>query len=368
MNILDVDIKYKVGNFKGFYRFTITDWITGIWGASGHGKTTLIQLIAGLLKPAEGTISILGEEVVNKRNNLCLPAHKRRIGVVFQEARLFPHLSVRKNLEYGMPDKLNCNICFDDVVEVLGLGRLLDQMPGQCSGGEKQRVALGRALLSQPRMLLLDEPFSALDKQLKFKAIDFIRKVIQKFEIPVVVISHDISDILKLTNRMLLIKSGKVEALGDFDQLLMQGYFEGIPFRDSFVNDLQFSVVAMQEAMNYKVKLKGTDYIYYLYTDQRQLKEGDQVDAFLRPEDITISTELISGISMQNQLEAIITDIYIDKNYAICMLDVGTSLLVQITRDSVERLGLEKGKKVYALFKSVALAMYDDSLHMSLMK
>ncbi len=364
MAILDVDIKYKVGNFKGFYRFTIEDWVTGIWGASGHGKTTLIQLIAGLLKPVEGSISLLGEEVVNKRNKLFLPPHKRRIGIVFQEARLFPHLSVRKNLEYGMPDYHQQDIRFEDVVEVLGLGNLLDQMPGECSGGEKQRVAIGRALLSQPRMLLLDEPFSALDKQLKFKAIDFIRKVIDTFKIPVVVISHDISDILKLTNRMLLIKKGKVEAMGNFQELLMHGYFAGIPFQDSFVNDLQFTVVSRDAAMNYKVRLKETDCIYYLHTDQQELKAGDHVDAYLRPEDITISTQLIQGISMQNQLEASIKEIYFDKNFAICLLDVGTDLLVRITSDSVHRLKLEKGQKVYALFKSVALAMYDDSLRM----
>ncbi len=368
MNVLDVDIKYKVGQFKGNYRFAISHGVTGIWGPSGHGKTNLIQLISGLLKPAQGTIAVRGKVVIDRNHHIFVPPHKRNIGVVFQEARLFPHLSVKKNLLYGMPAKTECHINYDDVVEVLGLNTLLDQMPGQCSGGEKQRVAIGRALLSQPQLLLLDEPFSALDKQLKLKAIDFIRKVIRKFEIPVVVISHDISDILNLTKHMLLIKNGKVQAEGNFSELLMQGYFEGTAFSNTFVNDLQFAVVSQETAMNYKVKLRGTDHIYYLHTETKPLKEGDYIDAFLCPDDITIATHHVHGISMQNQLEATVTEIYMDKNYALCLLDVGTELLVQITRDSVDRLNIRKGSTVYALFKSVALTMYDDSLRMSRIK
>ncbi len=367
MNVLDVDIKYKVGQFKGNYRFAISHGVTGIWGPSGHGKTTLIQLISGLLKPAQGTISVRGKVVVDRNQHIFVPPHHRNIGVVFQEARLFPHLSVKKNLLYGMPNKTPCHISLNDVVEVLGLNALLDQMPGQCSGGEKQRVAIGRALLSQPELLLLDEPFSALDKQLKLKAINFIRKVIRKFDIPVVIISHDIADILNLTRHMLLIKQGKVEIEGDFSELLLQGYFEGSAFSNSFVNDLQFTIVSEEAAGNYKVKLQGTGHIYYLHSETKQLCAGDHIDAFLRPEDIAVATHRVNGISMQNQLEATVLEIYTDKNYAFCLLDVGTELLVQITRDSADRLNIRKNQAVYALFKSSALTMYDDSLRMSRM-
>lgn len=363
-SVLDVNIKCKVGAFKAHYNFSLTENITGIWGPSGHGKTTLFQLISGLLKPIDGRISLFNKVIVDTSNHIFLPAHARDIGVVFQDTRLFPHLNVEKNLGYGMHQSPKNRIRFDDVVEVLQLKSLLNQMPSTCSGGEKQRIAIGRALLSQPSLLLLDEPFSALDKKLKIKALDYFKKVIKTFDIPVVIISHDISDILHLTNHLLVINYGKVEAKGEFLDLLMHGVFKDIPFYDSFVNDLQFTVISQQAAMNYKVKLRGTEHIFYLYADRQALQTGDEIDAFLRPEDITIATHVIDGISMQNQLQAKIRDIVIDNNHALCLMDVGTELLVKITKDSVTHLNLQKGDMVYALFKSVALNMYDDSLQM----
>lgn len=364
--ILDVNIKYKVGNFRSHFNFSISDSITGIWGESGHGKTTLLHLISGLLKPDEGTIHIFKKPVCDTQNGFFCPAHKRNIGVVFQDARLFPHMSVEKNLLYGFDVANKNDISFKDVVSVLGIAHLLHKKPSECSGGEKQRIAIGRALLAQANLLLLDEPFSALDRSLKMKAILFIKKVIKAFDIPVVIISHDIADILQLTNNILLINKGKVEAKGTFIDLLMQGFFKGVDFNRSFVNNLKFTVISKTEASHYSVKLKDSNLIYSLFSPERALVAGEEIHAFLRPGDIAISSHFVEGISIQNQIRTEVLDIYFDSNSAFSLLNVGTGIIAQTTLDSVSRLKLKKGDEIYALFKSAALVLYDDSMHLSL--
>ena len=214
--MLRVDVSKKLGEFAVEAAFASEGPVTGLFGASGAGKTSLINLIAGLLRPDRGSIAIDGEVLDDTATRLHVPAHRRRIGYVFQDARLFPHLDVRHNLDYGR----RMNRLPDDsmqrarVIDLLDIGRLLDRRPGQLSGGENQRVALGRALLAQPRLLLLDEPLGALDEERKAEILPYLIRLRDEAGIPMVYVSHDAGEMRRLATQIVMLKRGRVTAFG----------------------------------------------------------------------------------------------------------------------------------------------------------
>ncbi len=197
-----------------FYKAHFGRGITGICGASGSGKTTLLNLIAGVLKPKTGTIQLDYRVLVNCKSGVFVPPHKRNIGVVFQEGRLFPHMSVLKNLKYSKPDIIQ----MDRIIALLDIEDILNAYPEMLSGGEKQRVALGRTLLQQPSVLLLDEPFSALDSTRRYEIIPFLKEIQQLYDIPILVVSHDIEDIMQLTSCITVVEKRAVSWQGTIDQ------------------------------------------------------------------------------------------------------------------------------------------------------
>jgi molybdate transport system ATP-binding protein len=214
--MLRVDITKQLGDFSLAASFTSEGRVTGLFGASGSGKTTLINTIAGLLRPDRGTIVIDGETVDDTAAGIHVPAYRRRIGYVFQDARLFPHLDVRQNLDYGR----RMNGLADDpaqrkrVVELLDIGALLDRRPGKLSGGERQRIALGRALLSKPRLLLLDEPLGALDEGRKLEILPYLVRLRDEAGIPMVYVSHDAAELRQLATQIVMLRRGQVTAFG----------------------------------------------------------------------------------------------------------------------------------------------------------
>jgi molybdate transport system ATP-binding protein len=214
--MLRVDITKQLGDFSLAASFTSEGRVTGLFGASGSGKTTLINTIAGLLRPDRGTIVIDGETVDDTAAGIHVPAYRRRIGYVFQDARLFPHLDVRQNLDYGR----RMNGLADDpaqrkrVVELLDIGALLDRRPGKLSGGERQRIALGRALLSKPRLLLLDEPLGALDEGRKLEILPYLVRLRDEAGIPMVYVSHDAAELRQLATQIVMLRRGLVTAFG----------------------------------------------------------------------------------------------------------------------------------------------------------
>ncbi len=197
-------------------RFESEGRVTGLFGASGAGKTSLVNMIAGLLRPDRGTIAIDGETVDDTAHGIHVPAYRRRIGYVFQDARLFPHLDVLENLDYGR----RMNRLADDplqrkrITDLLDIGHLLDRRPGKLSGGERQRVALGRALLSKPRLLLLDEPLGALDEGRRAEILPYLMRLRDEARIPMVYVSHDAAEMRQLATQIVLLQHGRVTALG----------------------------------------------------------------------------------------------------------------------------------------------------------
>ena len=219
--MLQVDVSKQLGEFSLQASFSSEGRVTGLFGASGAGKTSLISMIAGLLRPDRGTIAIDGETLDDTAAKLHVPAHRRRIGYVFQDARLFPHLDVRANLDYGR----RMNRLADDpaqrkrVTDLLDIGRLLDRRPGKLSGGERQRVALGRALLAQPRLLLLDEPLGSLDEERKVEILPYLVRLRDETGVPMVYVSHDAGEMRQLATQIVMLKRGGVIAFGGAEVL-----------------------------------------------------------------------------------------------------------------------------------------------------
>jgi molybdate transport system ATP-binding protein len=214
--MLRIDVAKQLGEFSLQASFASEGRVTGLFGASGAGKTSLINMIAGLLRPDRGSIAIDTETLDDTANLVHVPAHRRRIGYVFQDARLFPHLDVRDNLDYGR----RMNRLADDpaqrahVTDLLDIGGLLDRRPGQLSGGERQRVALGRALLAQPRLLLLDEPLGSLDEERKEEILPYLMRLRDEANVPMVYVSHDAAEMRQLATQIVMLRNGQVTAFG----------------------------------------------------------------------------------------------------------------------------------------------------------
>jgi molybdate transport system ATP-binding protein len=216
LTMLRVDIAKQLGEFSLSASFESEGRVTGLFGASGAGKTSLINVIAGLLKPDRGTIAVDGETLDDTAARVHVPPYRRRIGYVFQDARLFPHLDVRQNLDYGR----RMNALADDpaqrkrVTDLLDIGHLMDRRPGKLSGGERQRVALGRALLSKPRLLLLDEPLGSLDEGRKVEILPYLVRLRDEAGIPMVYVSHDAAELRQLATQIVMLQQGRVTSFG----------------------------------------------------------------------------------------------------------------------------------------------------------
>jgi len=225
--MLEVNVRKQLGAFIINVAFsTEGPGITAIFGPSGAGKTSVTNMVAGLLKPDEGRIYVDNEPIFDSQKGVNVTPNKRRLGYIFQEGRLFPHLSVKSNLTYGMKliPKKERRLSFDKVLDLLDLAALLHRRPSKLSGGEKQRVAIGRALLTSPSLLLMDEPLSSLDGQLKAEILPFVSKMQKEFMIPVLYVSHSIDEILSIADRVVVIRSGEVAYSGKLDPILIKEY------------------------------------------------------------------------------------------------------------------------------------------------
>jgi molybdate transport system ATP-binding protein len=214
--MLRVEVFKQLGEFSIDASFTSEGRVTGLFGASGAGKTSLINMIAGLLKPDRGLIAIDNETLDDTAARLHVPPYRRRIGYVFQDARLFPHLDVSQNLDYGrrMNGLARDPLSEARITDLLDIGGLKDRRPGQLSGGERQRVALGRALLSKPRLLLLDEPLGSLDEGRKVEILPYLVRLRDEAGIPMVYVSHDAAELRQLATQIVMLRHGRVTALG----------------------------------------------------------------------------------------------------------------------------------------------------------
>jgi molybdate transport system ATP-binding protein len=219
--MLEVDIERKLGSFTLMVKFAGAGGVTALFGPSGSGKTSTINMIAGLVKPDRGRIVLDGEVLFDSGAGIDVPAHRRHIGYVFQEGRLFPHLSVRQNLDYGrwMHGLSADPKQFEHIVELLDIGHLLDRRPAKLSGGERQRVALGRGLLMRPRLLLLDEPLASLDRARKLEILPYFVRLRDDAKVPMIYVSHQAGEIVRLASHVVRIEEGRVIATGGLELL-----------------------------------------------------------------------------------------------------------------------------------------------------
>jgi molybdate transport system ATP-binding protein len=219
--MLAVDVEKRLGEFLIAAKFETAGGATALFGPSGAGKTSLVNMIAGLVRPDRGRIALDGTVLFDHAARIHVPAHRRRIGYVFQEGRLFPHLSVAQNLDYG---RWMSGLPADDaerrrVVDLLDIGHLLSRRPGRLSGGERQRVAVGRALLMKPRLLLLDEPLASLDRQRKLEILPYLARLRDEARVPMIYVSHQAGEIQRLASQVVRIEDGRVAGVGGLELL-----------------------------------------------------------------------------------------------------------------------------------------------------
>jgi molybdate transport system ATP-binding protein len=356
--MLLVQLRKRRGDFSLDVTFNApTPGVTALFGRSGCGKSTLISLIAGLLNPDSGRIQIGDDILYDSERQFSLDARHRRIGVVFQDARLFPHLSVLGNLEYGaerVPRGTAQRITFDDVVSMLGLGALLGRRPRQLSGGEQQRVALGRALLSQPRLLLLDEPLASLDLARREEVLPYLERLRDSLAIPLVYVSHQFDEVLRLATRVTLLDAGRVAADGDIATVSREPALRAIVGPDAVGAVLSGAVETVDPAG--LVQLRVGDATLNVELDDAVVGQRIQIQVLAR--DVIVATESPRGLSVRNVVAGRIVSVTPDVGSAVLIeLDIGrtSTLLARVTLRASQELALVAGKQVWALIKSVSL-------------
>lgn len=330
--------------------------ITVLFGPSGSGKTTLLRCLAGLERAPHGFMRFGDMVWQDDTIGQYLPLHTRPIGYVFQEPRLFPHYNVRSNLLYGYnrirPDTRR--IAIDQVVEILGIGHLLERRIHRLSGGEQQRVAIGRALLTSPQLLLLDEPLASLDIQRKQELLPFIRRLHRELGIPVIYVSHAISEILQLADRVALLKEGTVAGIGTLNEMLASVTYRGSfgPHRIGAVLDTQIVGHEPQYGLT-QLDFSGQR----LFVPLQSSAIGQSVRVHILSSDVSLVIgKSDAPTSVLNVLEATVQEIReINQSTVEVLLDIGAPLVAGITRKSLVSLGLNVGDRVFAQIKTVAL-------------
>jgi molybdate transport system ATP-binding protein len=354
---LVVDISHRFGDFALEAAFSADGGVTALFGRSGSGKTSLIRIIAGLTRPAEGRI-VLGDDVlVDTAERIFVPAHRRRFGYVFQEARLFPHLTVRRNLEYGrwFSPKGARTESPDRIIDLLGIGNLLDRKPANLSGGEKQRVAIGRALLASPRLLLMDEPLAALDEERKAEILPYLERLRDEVGIPIVYVSHSVAEVARLADRVVLMAGGRIEAIGAASDVLGGPRLSSAADRREAGSVLSGRVEAHDAAHGLAtIRLEGGSSIL---VPGVALPVGDAVRLRIPARDVMVATVRPEGLSALNIIEGTVEAIEPDgEGTASLRIACGADhVRARITALSVERLGLVPGLAVHAVIKTVAL-------------
>jgi molybdate transport system ATP-binding protein len=350
---LDVDVDLTLPGFALAARFAGTGAVTALFGRSGAGKTTLTALLTGHLRPDRGHIRLGSRVLVDTAAAIFVPPHRRRIGTVFQDGRLFAHLSVRTNLLYGTWfNRAASRRRLDEIVALLGLEALLGRMPSALSGGEKQRVAIGRALLAAPELLVLDEPLAALDAPRKAEILPYLELLRDRLNLPMVYVSHALDEVVRLADTLVLMEAGQVRAAGPIDEIMSRLDLGPGTGRTEAGAVLAARVMAIDPAYG----LATLDFPGgRLRVPADRLAPGQDVRLHIRARDVAIALEPPRGLSILNALPATIVEMAADDGAVELRLTLGPSLLVaRITRLSAETLGLRPGLAVHALIKSVA--------------
>ena len=354
--MLSVNITKAFGSFRLETQFEVEEGsITAIFGKSGAGKTSTINAIAGLTRPDVGVIQIGNTTLFDQNLRINLPIYKRQIGYVFQDDRLFPHMTVRNNLIYGTPKNRDVanSLNLTDITGLLELAPLLERMPRTLSGGEKQRVAIGRALLSNPKLLLMDEPLASIDVQHRFEILPFIQRVREKTGITIIYVTHALEEVIFIADQIILLSEGQVTAHGTVEKIMSR--LDLHPMSSRF--DAGAVISATYSGYDREFDLGelsfdgGTLRIAGLNAEI-----GIHLRAHIRARDVSLMLDKPKDTSVLNVFKGELIEIRHEEGPQLDLLiNIGTPLIARITRKSLNDLNLDIGSKVYAMIKAVAI-------------
>lgn len=351
---LEVQLVHRFEGFILDLAFAAPPGVTALFGQSGAGKTTLVNAVAGLLRPDRGRISIDGAIFLDTDRHVAIPTHRRRIGYVFQEGRLFPHMTVRQNILYGAWFAGQKASDSSRIVDLMGIHALLDRRPGTLSGGEKQRVALARAILSQPRMLLMDEPLSALDAARKAEVLPYLERLRDETRLPILYVSHSAAEVARLATTVVLIDKGRLVRAGPAGEVLSD------PAASAALGPQETGAIVLARVVAHAddglTRLDSS--AGPLWLPQVAARVGDALRIRILAQDVMLAMERPVAISALNVVPCVVRAILADAGpSALVQMTAGDdTILARVTRRSVAALELSPGKAVFAIIKAVSVA------------
>lgn len=345
--MIEVHVQKALGGFRLDTRFEAPAGVTVLFGASGSGKTSVVNAVAGLLRPDAGRIVVGGRVLFDGSARVALPARQRSVGYVFQDARLFPHMTVARNLAYGGRHD------WDRVIGMLGLGGLLERRPASLSGGERQRVALGRALMSGPRLMLMDEPLAALDAARKALILPYLERLRDEVDVPILYVTHDVAEAARLGSTMVVMEAGRAVRIGPVSEVLSEpgAAAAGLAGRDVGAV-LEGVVTAMAEDGLAEVATPAGP----LLIGGTRGQPGDRLRLRLPAQEVILSMAPPSGLSALNILSGEVAGVTRQGGWVDVLVTVQKARIVaRITERSAARLGIEAGAQVHAIVKAMAV-------------
>ncbi len=330
--------------------------VSALFGHSGSGKTSCLRCFAGLEQPAKGYLQVAGEVWQDSASGYFLPAHKRAIGYVFQDANLFPHLTVRRNLDYGQRriPAAQRTVALDQALALLGIEHLLERMPSALSGGERQRVGIARALVTSPRLLLMDEPLASLDIKRKQEVLPYLERLHEELDIPVLYVSHAPNEVARLADHLVLLDEGQVRASGPLKQLLLR---TDLPFATE--GDAEAVIdghVSTCDAHYGLIELSVPGSATPLRLLHAPLPAGHRLRVKIKARDVSLSLHRSEGSSLLNLLPVTVQHWHDLDTQVLLTLRLGEQqLLARITRYAFDQLGIQQDQAIWAQIKSVSL-------------
>lgn len=351
--MLKLDFSQRLGDLSLNVQANLpAQGITAIFGLSGAGKTSLINAIGGLTRLQQGRIVLNGRTLVDTASGICLPPEKRRVGYVFQDARLFPHYRVRGNLQYGMATSMREQ--FADIVELLGIAPLLNRLPLTLSGGEKQRVAIGRALLTAPELLLMDEPLASLDLPRKRELLPYLERLAQDVNIPILYVSHSMDEILRLAEQVMVLDNGQVRAFGELEAVWASSALRPWLQREDQSSVLRVSVLEHHQRYAMTALALGDR---CLWVNRIDAPVGTQLRIRINAADVSLALQPPVNSSIRNILPAKVVECLEVDGQVEVKLAVGENVLwARITPWARDELPVRPGQWLYAQIKSVSIS------------
>jgi molybdate transport system ATP-binding protein len=355
-HFIDFTIRKRFAGFDLDCEAGFGSGVTAIFGPSGTGKTTLLNCLAGMVKPDEGQITVGGRTVFSSASKTDIRPEKRGFGYVFQDSALFPHKSVGDNIRYGynLTSADSREVDLDHLIDMLGLSSLMERSVKNLSGGEKQRVALARALAISPKLLLMDEPLASLDARFKGTIISYLKRIVRELKIPMVYVSHSLSEVTALSDDTLAIEGGRAVAFGPTPTLLGSPALASVADYATLENILEGEALASTDGQSTSIIRVGD---VELLVPALEADEGDTVMVSVRAGDIILSLDVPQKISARNIVKAVVREIHELGSQVLVFADVGERVTVEITPGALADLGLREGSDVYLVIKTNSITV-----------